>query len=450
MLFHKRAITAYGIFIFICALLCACQPTPESSIVVGSEPNYTSADDKCTIGELIIPEIWIEKDMETSKTYRISANACIEVPHITECRNIIVKRAPFDSTKIEKIAKLFVEDMSQIYMRDINLTKQEILEMIIAYERQLAQKSEERDMSPAEINTILNDLYTRLETAPETKQQGILSFNSKSEGDEYIGEFLLNNRKTIIFGIMNGTSLYIAPGGVTQYEGLDWGDGILKIDDIGISEQKAADIAELFVSSLPCDNMALIDTKKAQLVEPSNEYIIPLYVMVYGKTNNGLSTVDVGTGYTVYPTTMASEYAAPWPQDIILVYVSRDGVIGCEWNGASEIDYVDKSECELIPFSQVQTRIREQMKYRYSYLEDEKYARIDPIDICIDKIKFGYCITGVKGNAERARLVPAWYVLYREFAEENGEGTEAVMVLNAETGALMDPRIVSDDNSTAE
>lgn len=29
--------------------------------------------------------------------------------------------------------------MSQIYMRDINLTKQEILEMIIAYERQLAQ-----------------------------------------------------------------------------------------------------------------------------------------------------------------------------------------------------------------------------------------------------------------------------------------------------------------------
>lgn len=57
MLFHKRAITAYGIF--ICALLCACQPTPESSIAVGSEPNYTSADAKCTIGELIIPEIWI-------------------------------------------------------------------------------------------------------------------------------------------------------------------------------------------------------------------------------------------------------------------------------------------------------------------------------------------------------------------------------------------------------
>ena len=76
---------------YIAILLCmavaagvaACQPTPESSIVVGSEPNYTSADDKCTIGELIIPEIWIEKDMETSKTYRISADACIEVPHIT-------------------------------------------------------------------------------------------------------------------------------------------------------------------------------------------------------------------------------------------------------------------------------------------------------------------------------------------------------------------------------
>ena len=99
MLFHKKTITVYGIFIFMCA-------TPESSIVVGSEPNYTSADAKCTIGELIIPEIWIEKDMETSKKYRISADACIEVPHITECRNIIVKRAPFDSRKIEKIAKL--------------------------------------------------------------------------------------------------------------------------------------------------------------------------------------------------------------------------------------------------------------------------------------------------------------------------------------------------------
>lgn len=61
MLFHKKTITVYGIFIFMCALLCACQPTPESSIVVGNKPNYTSADAKCTIGELIIPEIWIEK-----------------------------------------------------------------------------------------------------------------------------------------------------------------------------------------------------------------------------------------------------------------------------------------------------------------------------------------------------------------------------------------------------
>ncbi|MEI3400420.1 MAG: DUF6034 family protein [Christensenellales bacterium] len=88
----KKAIYLLSVFFCIIAIS-ACQPTPESSIVVGSEPNYTSADDKCTIGELIIPEIWIEKDMETSKTYRISANACIEVPHITECRNIIVKRA---------------------------------------------------------------------------------------------------------------------------------------------------------------------------------------------------------------------------------------------------------------------------------------------------------------------------------------------------------------------
>ena len=64
---------------YIAILLCmavaagvaACQPTPESSIVVGSEPNYTSADDKCTIGELIIPEIWIEKDMETSNIWKI-------------------------------------------------------------------------------------------------------------------------------------------------------------------------------------------------------------------------------------------------------------------------------------------------------------------------------------------------------------------------------------------
>ena len=48
---------------YIAILLCmavaagvaACQPTPESSIVVGSEPNYTSADDKCRQGSGSFP-----------------------------------------------------------------------------------------------------------------------------------------------------------------------------------------------------------------------------------------------------------------------------------------------------------------------------------------------------------------------------------------------------------
>ena len=77
--------------------------------------------------------------------------------------------------------------------------------------------------------------------------------------------------------------------------------------------------------------------------------------------------------------------------------------------------------------------------------DKQLYSDIDTIAICIDEIKLGYCIAGIKDNTEQSRLVPAWYVLYREYAEEDGSGTEAVMVLHSETGALMDPRIIYGD-----
>ena len=90
----------------------------------------------------------------------------------------------FDKEMIQAVAENFVEDMSQIYIKDVELTKREIMEMIVDYEIQLAEGVEEGSPLLADINAILESLYARLETAPETKQQGILNLNAISNNEE--------------------------------------------------------------------------------------------------------------------------------------------------------------------------------------------------------------------------------------------------------------------------
>lgn len=422
-------------------LLSGCQPTPETDVIVSSGTNKENFGYRCRISEMDVPEVWIEKDIKKSSVYTISANAQIDIPNEGQCRGVTVQRICFDKAKIQNIAEKFVSDISEIHIRDIELTKREIMEMIVDYEHQLAEGVERSDILESEINVILEELYLRLETAPENKKYGTLDFDAIPSDEEYFGEFTFKGRTMIISGIMCGSSINIAPQGIVQYEGWNLGDEILNIGDVGIEEHDAVRASEEFISGMQNDNMAVIAVKKARIVELNSGSIIPIYMVTYGKTYEGLSTVDIGTDYTTYPTTAVSDYAAPWPQDIINVYVSSDGVIGLSWNGASCVVYIEETECEMISFSQIQDRIREQLSYRYSYLDDEMYANIESIDICIDQIRLGYCIAGIKDNAMQSRLVPAWYVLYREFAEEDGSGTDAVLVIHAETGEILDPRI---------
>lgn len=422
-------------------LLSGCQPTPETDVIVSSNTNREDIGYRCKINEMEIPEVWIDKSIKKASVYNISAEAQIDIPNEVKCRGVIVQRVCFDKTKIQNIAEKFVNDISEIHIRDIELTKREIMEMIVDYERQLAERVERSDILESEINVILEELYLRLDTAPETKKHGTLDFGAIPSNEEYFGEFTFKGRTMIISGIMGGDSINLAPQGVVQYEGWNLGEEILSIGDVGIDEHDAVKASEEFLEEMQNDSMVAIAVKKARIVELNSGSTIPIYMVTYGKTYDGLSTVDIGTDYTTYPTTTVSDYAAPWPQDIINVYVSSDGVIGLSWNGASCIVYIEETECEMLPFSQIQNRIREQLSYRYSYLDDELYANIESIDICIDQIRLGYCITGIKDNAKQSRLAPAWYVLYREFAGEDGSGTDAVLVIHAETGEVLDPRI---------
>jgi len=248
---------------------------------LGSNSDSTKdglVDDKpLTVDQLQVPETWIEDELAVSKTYNITANAQIIVPDIHQCHGIIVKCVPFDATMIQTIANLFVEDLSDIYINDINLSKREIMEMIVRYQQQLTEETIEQDITDLEIENLLAELYAKLETAPESKQEGILDFNSIVGSKEYFGRFVLDNRIMSITGIMNGTSLGIKPRGIIQYDGWQIGENeILKIGDIGIEEDAAKNLANSFIENLMCDNVSLIKTTKAQMAAQSLRDFVPL------------------------------------------------------------------------------------------------------------------------------------------------------------------------------
>ena len=109
MIILKR--TFIALIIFAAIFTCACQPTPESNIVVGNNTNVKDRGPTYVIDELVIPETWVESDIKNSKACSISANAHITVPDISQCCGVVVQRVCFDKEMIQAVAENYVSNI---------------------------------------------------------------------------------------------------------------------------------------------------------------------------------------------------------------------------------------------------------------------------------------------------------------------------------------------------
>ena len=219
-----------------------------------------------------------------------------------------------------------------------------------------------------------------------------------------------------------------------------------RLMNVQISESAAIDTANKLLSELGIYDLNLVTITKAREINnsissrPEDMIETEGYYLTYMRSLGALTTIDLGTGGIVRnyeePATIA-----PWGQERIRVFIDHNGVRAFLWDYASEVVEVENKSVQILPFDQIVSRLKQQLKYRYAYVQD--LVKTDPfaeMQIKINSIRLGLSMIGIVDKQNYCRLIPAWYVLYDEIYTKTGIIEPEALIFNAIDGSQIEPR----------
>ena len=243
--------------------------------------------------------------------------------------------------------------------------------------------------------------------------------------------------------LSNQTEKMVLKGGAIPGE--EGGRGLMNVQ---INETTAINTVNKLLAELGIYDLNLVTLVKARELntsmpsQPEDMVETEGYYLTYMRSLGALDTVDLGTGGLVRnyeePATIA-----PWGQERIRVFVDHNGIRAFLWDYASEVVEVENNSVQILPFDQIITRLKQQLKYRYSYVQD--LVKTDPyaeMQIKINSIKLGLSMIGIADKQNYCRLIPSWYVLYDEIYTKTGIIEPEALVFNAIDGSQIEPRNV--------
>lgn len=397
--------------------LAACQPTPEKSAVVYKrdlEGNIVRSS--ASLAAYDAPKSWQETLEIGGSSTKIMFDATISIPDVTIFSVYEAKSMLFDSESVLPLLDYFVQDRAVI--KPAKATKLEIEEELI-----IAKKNKEDDQWIEE----LERMYL---SAPETIENEYVTdwnlYDSKTGGYINLGN---NEYGSIHFG---DHLFYYSEGDILTDDFLAL-NGEPEVGQLNITEKDAINAAEQTLSDLGINNMSAYCLKKAQIhpatrisgswfsEEPQSRGYLITFVRsldgISGRANEGsIWRIDDEFAYT-----------APFFQEEIDVYVNEQGKVqSFGWDGPLTI--TKKTPVNLMPFSDMQERIRDMLYYVFAY---------DGRDVLVDYISMNLTLVGVENESDTALYVPAWYIHCQQdhaLMETGKTKIEWVIVLNAIDG----------------
>jgi len=395
---------------------CACQATPEEATVV----NSSSLEDKikgtpAPSGIYNAPSNWQETlDMKGTET-KIKIDASISMPNVMSFPVYKVKQIEFDDTRIELLIDYFKKDKTVIEYTVP--TKADLQFQLV-----LANKNNDAEMA--------TEFEKMMEMAPEAVEKKKVTDWSVARSpsgcfEEEKGEYA---------GISVCPSLFHYTNGYIESESMvEMNDGE-KIEEIALSEAGAIAIAQDMLNDLGIDYMVVDNMERAQrYVCLSSTNIYPKYsekpvskgyLIAFARSINGIAgIIDNGVMFNI-----ADDFAyqAPLYPEEILVYVDEKGSVkSFVWSQPLGIEEKLTENVYLLPFENIQQRIRDMLIFINSYCGKP---------IKVTSIKMNMTIVNVKDHPDEGIYIPAWFIAYTRTDKKSGIQQEYTLVLNAIDG----------------
>ncbi len=417
-------------------LLTACQPTPDKAVVVGGDLEEKIVRSSASVTVYNAPQNW-QETLDIGHGIKATFNASVTVPDVTAFPVYKATQVKLSESKIKPILDYFVQGRE--IMKAPEPTKDEIENELV-----LARKNNDE--------TWVQDLEGMLQNAPETIEP------------EYITDWELGPKSEIAGLIVQEDGTY---GGValTKYlfgycEGTVYTEALLQMEgkdavgEVDITIEAATAAAQTVLDDLGIKGKTVSSFEKAELYSKLSPSIFGYYsqtpqskgyFITYVPNNGGIK--GRFTENMVSFQKMEYAYVSPFYPEYILIYVNEQGrVQRFNWFSPFEITETVSDNATLMPFSDIQERIREMIKFIFESTGES---------VTVDSIEMNMALTAAKDNRKEAIYMPAWYIHCTQdkkmMAAKTGMETNQVdltFVLNAVDGGVinLDPYYSDDMN----
>ncbi len=480
-------------------LLCACVPTPESSIIVGKDQTAMIEQAKEPIAaelqNLTIRERLHVPDRLTYSYHKgkltIDADAEVVVPDaelpivrvfpsdfeqavVTDLWNVLIGDMPmtaiiYERTKAE-IAESIEWLMTVIDNGDIAkhgfASEEEAEQALKALQKQYKEAPDIAMGDPVD-STLLKGMALD-DNGRELASHTYIYAESKETGYRFRVSNNWNNKEVIVrksydeFGrevgistrtVERSASLIFIKNNEPQASCYIWGNE-LRFDDprpekmcgtVTITPQQAKTFADAFL-----DAAKLSDTYHAQRIFLifDNESTESAYRVVCTRTVNGVPALITGnTHESGYASEDEEEYVESWDYEGLWIDVNDGGVYCIQLHAPLAIGDVVTEQTNLLPFSEIQKIMKKMLPVMYE--TEAKNFNGEDMELTyekhINRVELGLWRVREQNNIERGLLIPVW-AFYANTAEHDKETDYTyetylpILLINAVDGSIIDPQ----------
>lgn len=180
---------------------------------------------------------------------------------------------------------------------------------------------------------------------------------------------------------------------------------------------------------------------RAIVEKPYYQILSEGYILRISRNGGGYVPFPQGGGMymedqrsALYEPPTEESFSQKWSQDWFELYVSEQGVGYVGWFDPNEFVTEASENIRLMPFSEIQSHIRDDLRYSYAWTDEDNRGITE---LHVKKIVLSCAIERIPNDPDEAALVPAWVVVYNDSRSEKVKGHDKIMLINAIDGSYM-------------
>lgn len=444
---RKKAILALLLVLVALAALAACQPTPEEEVVQNRKDGTleqvitaTAAPTYAPEEKYAAPEKWAEElEFRGEKIY---IDADIEVPDGNAFEVLTITINEFDKENALDMAQCLLGENLELRMQERSYDEllvdlqdkqkgwfvdldEETGEAI--WEPYEGQEEEIRELKELLAQTSPEESFVTLDKKIDFPVGTVLL--KTEEGERWYwkcfpqGFYLWKNRKSLIQWesvVMDGNAY---PGEKGH-----------ALEVTGITEEEAIEKAKAFIAPLQRAEMQVAEVEKARILENYTYNVLSTgyYIKFVGNPANTIPCLYLnysGNHALHFSEDSDMEYGVHWVQEEMDIFVSEEGVESFSWSFRKKVVGVANENATLLPFEQIQERIRTLLEYGV------REGNNNPIHIT--RIVLGSAIQRVANQGDEAFMVPTWMVFFTTDWDMEEKLQDSLLMISALDGSYI-------------